>query len=314
MNMEKMDHTKNIIDSLSVIMAADKAAGKPFPARAYEKVIKNIASLSKPIYSMADLVGLKGIGVGISKLIEEIITTGSLGAAKEITENPENKILIDLQNVYGVGPVKAKDLYQKHNVRSITDLRVQVAKDPKLLTAAQKKGLHHYEDLLERIPREEMLQHEIKIALNPEKGRIVGSFRRCAKDSGDIDIMLDATAQELKEFANDLIRKGYLIASLASGSSKHLAICRLPGGKARRLDLIRCSSAEYPYMLLYFTGSDRFNVAFRKYCLTKGYSLNEHGFTPAVHGLKSEEDIFGFVGLAYKKPEERTGPEAVIQL
>ena len=84
-----------------------------------------------------------------------------------------------------------------------------------------------------------------------------------------------------------------------------LGICSLPNGKFRRLDLIRNSKEEYPYMILYFTGSARFNVAFRQHCLDIGLSLNEHSFTPKVNGLKTEKDILKHVGLKYIEPENR---------
>ena len=60
-------------------------------------------------------------------------------------------------------------------------------------------------------------------------------------------------------------------------------------------------------MKLYFTGSAKFNVAFRHHCLKKGLSLNEHGFTPSVKDvvLKTEKDIFKYVNLEYVEPENR---------
>ena len=60
-------------------------------------------------------------------------------------------------------------------------------------------------------------------------------------------------------------------------------------------------------MKLYFTGPKEFNVAFRQHCLDIGLSLNEHSFTPEVKGLKTEKDIFNYVGLKYVDPENRNG-------
>jgi DNA polymerase/3'-5' exonuclease PolX len=73
---------------------------------------------------------------------------------------------------------------------------------------------------------------------------------------------------------------------------------------------------------LYFTGSGPFNIAFRRYALKKGYTLNEYALTktgtvpdaPEPPPFKSEKDIFDFVGLVYKEPSERTGSDAVIPL
>jgi len=61
---------------------------------------------------------------------------------------------------------------------------------------------------------------------------------------------------------------------------------------------------------MYFTGSDKFNVAVRKLALEKGYSMNEHGFTPKegipeAPFLGSEEEIFRFLGLEMIPPNKR---------
>jgi DNA polymerase/3'-5' exonuclease PolX len=66
-------------------------------------------------------------------------------------------------------------------------------------------------------------------------------------------------------------------------------------------------------MKLYFTGSAKFNIAFRQHCLKKGLSLNEHGFTPPVKGLKTEKDIFKYVGLKYVEPENRIDENSLKQ-
>jgi DNA polymerase/3'-5' exonuclease PolX len=75
---------------------------------------------------------------------------------------------------------------------------------------------------------------------------------------------------------------------------------------------------EYAYALLYFTGSDRFNVAFRQYTLDRGYSLNEHTLTKVRDGVKevpymeSEKDIFKFIGLRYIEPSKRIDSKQII--
>ena len=57
----------------------------------------------------------------------------------------------------------------------------------------------------------------------------------------------------------------------------------------------------------------------RSYALKKGWSLNQKGLErinavgPAPKNIKSEEDIFKFLGLKYIKPENRTGSESIIE-
>jgi DNA polymerase/3'-5' exonuclease PolX len=90
-----------------------------------------------------------------------------------------------------------------------------------------------------------------------------------------------------------------------------MAISRLPDGKARRLDLLMTPDIEYAYALLYFTGSDKFNVAFRQHVLQMGYTLNEHTLTvirPDVRPvpyMHTEKSIFQFLRLRYVEPQDR---------
>jgi DNA polymerase/3'-5' exonuclease PolX len=82
--------------------------------------------------------------------------------------------------------------------------------------------------------------------------------------------------------------------------------------KARRLDLLLTPPEEYAYALLYFTGSDKFNILFRKKAIEKGYSLSEHGFkklntkveTPPY--MEDERNIFTFLDIPYVTPNKRT--------
>jgi len=72
---------------------------------------------------------------------------------------------------------------------------------------------------------------------------------------------------------------------------------------------------------LYFTGSKGFNAAMRGHALKTGVSLNEHGFSKMVAkkkeekldvAMKSERDIFDYLGLEYKEPVERVDSRDVV--
>ena len=296
------DCKKAIVENLSLLRDNARVEGGIFQARAYDKVIKNIQLIKTPITSYEQVENIEGAGKNIKLKLKEIIKTGNLKESITTTTDIRKELL----NVYGIGPAKAKTLVEEHKVKIIEDLRKKSDKDKKLLTEAQKIGLICYEDLLERIPREEMLLHQKTINLSKEKGEIVGSFRRNESSSGDIDIMLNMDLKEFENFTSTLVSTNYIRFILANGPKKMLAICKLnESSKYRRIDLIRNSPEEYPYMKLYFTGTKEFNVEFRQHSLNMGLSLNEHGFTPPVIGLKTEEDIFKHVGLEYVSPEKR---------
>ena len=86
---------------------------------------------------------------------------------------------------------------------------------------------------------------------------------------------------------------------------------------ARRLDLKVYPAAQYPFAVLYFTGSDYFNRSMRLYAQKKGLSLSDKALQPVVRvrGDKvhegsevpchTERDIFDALGLPYKLPTQR---------
>jgi hypothetical protein len=109
---------------------------------------------------------------------------------------------------------------------------------------------------------------------------------------------------------------GYMIEELSKGEQKNLSIVRLTReSTARRLDLLVIPVDQIAFAQLYFTGSQEFNVAFRKHALKRGYTINEHEMklTGKVEGakavplLKTEEDVFDFLNIEYRAPEQRTG-------
>ena len=302
-----VNHKQNIIDALKIMRDNSKVNGEIFKVKAYEKVIRNLELISVPIISYKQIENIEGAGKNIKLKFREIIDKGHLDISVD-------NIKMQLLQIYGIGPVKAQILVDDYKIKSIEELREKIIKEPKLLTESQKIGLKYYDDFLERIPRKEMLKHEKNLNLPKNKGEIVGSFRRGESDSGDIDVLLNLNENEFKEFINKLKEKNYLVHVLAEGSKKLLGVCKLKGGKYRRLDLIRNTPEEYPYCLLYFTGSKNFNVAFRGYCLGLNLSLNEHSFTPPVKGLLTEKDIFSYVGLKYKEPKDRIDTSSIVLL
>ena len=321
------DNKKKILDALEVLRIRDLQSGEKFSAIAYTKAIKELKKLEK-IESVEDVEEVSGVGKKIKLKIKEILETGELEAATKAMAELKIDVYQDLLKIQGVGPVKAKDLIENHGISSIEDLR----KQEDLLNEVQKKGLKYYEDSLERIPRAEMIEHENKILSvikAPLEATIVGSFRRGAETSGDIDVLIKApesyTKKQLKEAFESIVetyqKEGYLIDILASGEKKCMGYVKLnKDSKARRLDLLITPEKEYAYAILYFTGSDLFNVAFRKYALSKGYTINEHGLkvkgekvedAKPVPEMKVEKDIFNFLGLKYKEPKDRKDETSV---
>jgi DNA polymerase/3'-5' exonuclease PolX len=313
--MGKKDYKSIIEKILKFLITREKFNNEPFKVRAYEKVLVQIEDLDH-VYSEADLKDVQGIGVKIRSKLEEIFTTGTYSKYVETDLSLAYK---DLLQIYGIGPKKAKDLINK-GIYSIADLKKKLEETPDLLNESQLLGLEYYDDSIERIPREEIDLHSNYLKIEARrfelKSEIAGSYRRKMPTSGDIDCLIhyeNLTPKNsvtlFNELIDDLVLSGYIIGILSRGDKKCLCFCKIKD-KVRRIDLLLTTKEEYPFALLYFTGSKQFNISMRKLALEKGYSLSEHSLTKIstkkkVSGLKNEKDIFEFLEMTYVSPSKR---------
>lgn len=328
-----MNYTSSILSALETMRKGELAKGDPtsrFKALAYKKAMDEIRRLDRPILSYDDVKGMPSIGAKIADKIKEILATGSLASAERVKAAFAIDAVDELMTVHGIGPVKARELVGM-GIKSVAALSDAVKAEPSLLNDTQKMGLKYHATATMRIPRKEMVAHEdILIGFMPDglDGEVVGSYRRGAADSGDVDMLITYSAdttsvaakKKFHEFIDTLVEGGYVLDELVSGDKKWMGyVSKSAKGKARRLDLLLTPPAEYAYALLYFTGSDKFNIAFRKYAGDKGYTLNEHTMVPlkgsaapVPPGMKTERDIFAFLGLHYVPPEERVDGHQVV--
>ena len=283
----------------------------------YRRTIVAISKL-ETVVCMEDLEGILPASKDskIRMKVAEVLETGSLASAEALKADPTKDILKLFQGIYGIGAVRAKQLVEL-GMNSLEDLR----KYPELLNEKQTAGLKYYEPLRERIPRDEMVAHESLLLSNLSTGitgSLAGSYRRGKESSGDIDLLLrGGDASHLNWLVIHLTTTGYILETLAHGDKKFMGICCLEGGIPRRIDILVTTVEEYPYALLTFTGSDKFNVLVRAHAKTLGYSLNEYRLSLTTEGaaagralpaspLPTEEAILAFLGLKYVKPEDRT--------
>ena len=301
--------------------------GEPFRARAYKKAQETLMTIQEPITNVDMLKGKPGIGETILSKLNEYIETGTLKLIEREKNNPVNIFT----EVYGIGPKKAKELVVKNGIKTITELRTK----QELLNDKQRIGLKYYEAILERIPREEIVKFEstmseiFKSLEHYDEGNstfdIVGSYRRGAKDSGDIDIIITNKKNNknvFKEFIDKLIENKVIIEVLSRGPTKSLVIGQLNADSMpRRIDFLYATPEEYPFAVLYFTGSALFNTVMRQRALDLGYSMNEHGMYKMVGKKKgglitrkfeNEKDIFDFLNMVYKLPRDRIDGNSVV--
>ena len=317
--MEQKRYNEAFIELLDKLNNIMLKRGEPFRARAYQKAQESIMTYPDNIFSPNQLKELPGIGATIMDKLNEFVQTGTLKVLENEKMNPIN-IFTD---IYGVGPKKAEELVAA-GIKTIAQLR----ENQQLLNDIQKLGLVYYEDILEKIPRSEIEEYRAVFETtfsqsSNDKMEIVGSYRRGLTSSGDIDVIITSSNPKIFSiFIDELIKKKIILHVLSKGPTKCLVITKLlDNNKARRVDFLYTTPQEFPFAILYFTGSKIFNTVMRQYAVNKGYTFNEHGIYHLENKQKgekvakefnTEKDIFDFLGLQYKTPLERQDGRMVV--
>ena len=313
-----------LLDTLSYIM---RRRNDTMRALAYSHAKDTISAVSGDITDPSQLKDKKGIGPTIYQKLIEFTSTGTLKILEESKDVLAKRSVMEaFVKIYGVGEKKAEELMYA-GILTMAELE---KRKTEVLNDTQLVGLKYYDDILQRIPRSEIEQYEALFKDAFPKGvecsrfEIAGSYRRGMTDSGDIDVIITSSYASLfKMFVDALIERKIIVEVLSRGNVKCLVIAKLPGAKyARRVDFLYCTPEEYPFSVLYFTGSKQFNTVMREYALTMNYTLNEHGLSNMAnkkkgervdHLFTDEKSIFDFLGLAYKKPTERISGSAVVK-
>ena len=307
--------------------------GDHWRTTAYRKAINSLHRQSHFIASKREAQALSSVGESIAAKIEEIVETRQLrhlnAAEADETERARQIFL----NIYGVGR-RLANIWIAKGYQTIEDIKTK-----ETLTDNQKVGVEHYNDFLQRIPRDEIKRHEALMdkaisEVSPHlQATIGGSYRRGTADSGDIDFLITSPSLPLdvlsgtvfEELVPQLYKLGYLKHDLAVNRKKRgtkwhgaasLPTDTLPW---RRVDIMVAPWAELGAARIHFTGNDLFNRSMRLLARRKGMRLNEHGlWQDVLRGRNQqkisqgtliesydEEKIFAALGVPWRPPEHR---------
>jgi DNA polymerase lambda len=309
-DVDLLSRNKELADMLSLIASYYIMARDTYRAKAFSNAAAKIAEHPIAILSGAQARReLTGIGDSIETAIDEYITTGTIKRLQELEARfADRKATIDyFRSFYGIGPVTAVKFYNQ-GFRTLEDLWFKGN-----LTDAQKIGIMWREHIALRIPRDEMDLINAKIAsiLDPYaiKWSIAGSYRRAEPSSGDIDVLVESRPDLNMDGLISLLQP-ILPAKLAQGPTKYMGIVRIDEQhNGHRIDIRLIDPVSFAAALLYFTGSQRFNILMRQRAIELGYTLNEYGLYDKQgipQPVTSEEDIFRLLRVKYIPPVERT--------
>ncbi|RVE75749.1 hypothetical protein OJAV_G00001840 [Oryzias javanicus] len=293
---------KHITDKLELLAKAYTHQGDKWRALGYSKAVNALKSYHKPVTSYQEACQIPGIGKRMADKIDEIMESGHLRKLDHIGEAVP--VLELFTNIWGAG-AKTAQLWYQQGFRTLEDIRTRAH-----LTGPQKIGLKHYDDFLERMPREEAaaIEKVVREAVKTlDPGLMAVAFHR-----GIFSRVLQILHED-----------GFLTDDLVSHEEngeqkKYMGVCRLPGHRHRRLDIIIVPYNEFACALLYFTGSAHFNRSMRALAKTKSMSLSEHSLNKDVVRQGSskvcagtpiptqmEKDVFSLLGIPYRDPHER---------
>jgi DNA polymerase (family X) len=296
----------------------------PFKTRAYANAARAIDSLTEPLEKlMAEnrLAEVKGIGEGILKKVGELVSTGQLAYYDELKASiPPG--LVEMLAIPGLGPKKVKALHEQLGVESVAQL--EEACQQGRVSVLDGFGDKTQSKILEGIAlrRQYATRHLLADALlvaepileglraHPDVIRCStgGSVRRHKEVIGDIDFLVSSRkpAEVIEFFAS----QPGLLSVPARGETKATVIL----AHGIQADLRVVSDAEYPFALMYFTGSKEHNIVMRQRAIQRGLRLNEYGLFRSTEETRdpklcvpcqTEEDIFAQLGLCYIPPELR---------
>jgi DNA polymerase IV len=300
---------------------------------AYRKAITTLRKHNTKVSTATEAAALPFIGSRLANKIEEIVFTDRLQRLESTQKDPIDKALRLFLGVYGVGLAQASKWIQAGH-RTLDDLVTKVK-----LSDSQKIGIEHYHDFTSRIPRAEVEAHgnlvkDALVTIDPDfQAMIMGSYRRGAKDSGDIDLIITkpgayiSTLRKVvfQKLVPSLFQVGFLKAKLATSSrtedgTKWHGVSCLPSSRTwRRLDLLLVPEEEMGAALIYFTGNDIFNRSMRLLASKRNMRLNQRGLYKDVFRSKNgkklnegilvegrdEKMIFEILGVPWREPTER---------
>lgn len=338
--MENLDISR-VLEELADLLEIQGA--NPFRIRAYRNAVRTVESLSRPLHALVaegeDLTELPAIGNDMADHIRELVETGELTRMKEVTEEIPHS-LVELMRLDGVGPKKAKKLYEELDVATVDGLeealdaeRVQELEGfgkksaEKIRRAIEDHRKHQGRFLIDEVESlvRGVLEH-MEDASAVERVEVAGSLRRRKETIGDVDI-LAATDGDGEAVVEHFTSFSGAERVEAAGGTKGNIVLR----SGLSIDLRVIPTRSFGAALQYFTGSKEHNVVVRSRAVRDGLKVNEWGVFRIPGGAdpdevgkedgerlagETEEEVYEALGMAWMPPvirENRGEVEAARQ-
>lgn len=304
------------------------SGGDPFKVRAYERAARAVAGHGADIGAMdvRELDAIPGVGSHLAAKIVELRETGSVAELEELRARVPAGLRA-LLAVPGLGPRRARQVYEELGITSITELLDALHNHR--LRQLRGWGARSEENLAAaiaqmqagggRIPLAVALElaEEMLASLTEVRGvrraAYAGSLRRMRDTVGDIDLLVAAARPE--PIGEAIARMPLVARVLASGPTKTSVVTT----KGVQVDVRVVSPRVWGAALLYFTGSKAHNIRVREIAVRAGMKLSEYGLFDAGTGRRiageTEEEVYARLGMTWVPPtlrEDRGEVEAAL--
>jgi DNA polymerase (family X) len=310
------EEVATLLDDIGELLSLTRTS--PFRVRAYTRAARAIRALSINIDEMhhaGQLTDITGVGESLAEKIGEYLDTGRSSYYDEL-KGKVPRAEVDLLEVPGVGPVRARQIYERLGVRDAEGL-VRAAREHKLAEVPGVSG-----KLEERIGREaaRSIQRSKRMLLDVAlpaaediaaalrkvgavlRAEPAGSIRRMQETIGDIDILV--ASDRPSDVQHAFTRLPVVSEILWQGEGKTSILTN----KGLQVDIRVLAPDEYGSGLLYFTGSKAHNIALRLLAIREGLKLSEYGLFDSDGrriASRTEEEIYKRLGLDWIPPELR---------
>lgn len=327
--MENLDVARTLTELADLL---EIQGASPFRIRAYRNAVNTINSLSQPLKDMVaageDLTELPGVGKSVAKYIGEFLTSGSISRLEEVSaEFPRS--LVQLMRLDGVGPKKARKLFEELDVRTVDDLaaeleagRVQtldgfgVKSAAKIIDAIEDHKKHTGRFQIRETERliAGLLEH-MQSAPGVARIELAGSLRRRKETIGDVDILAELEGDGTPVVDHFVSFSGAQRV-VGAGSTKGSIVLH----SGLQVDLRVIPSRSFGAALQYFSGSKEHNVAVRSRAVRQGLRVNEWGVfrVPETEDDEpigkedgerlagdTEQSVYEVLGMSWVPPELR---------
>src|SRR6185437_10572621 len=316
------DQVAEILVSIGTLL--ELKGENPFKTRAYSNAARAIEATSEPLAKLIAenrLGDIKGVGEAIQKKVTELVTTGKLGYYEDLKASVPTGLLA-MMEIPGVGPKKIKILYDELKIQSVEELEkaCQDGRVAGLKGFGEKTAVniceginrrrsyaskHHLDDVL--LAAEAILD-DLRSHPDVIRSSEAGSLRRRKEIIGDVDLLI--SSKDPASVIDFFTKRPGNLNIIAKGETK--ASVLLAGGIQSDLRVV--TDAEFPFALMYFTGSKEHNIVMRQRAIERGLRLNEYGLfrsksetrDPALLvRCQTEHEIFEKLGLHFVPPEMR---------